>query len=44
MDTGAWVRAFASLIQDQIAATRALANRLEDESQALLQRVKTCVH
>ena len=38
MPGGVWVRAFASLIQDQIAATRALANRLEDESQALLQR------
>ena len=38
METAAWIRAFASLIKDQIAATRALAGRLEDESQALLQR------
>ncbi len=38
MDTGDWTRAFAGLIKDQIAATRALAGRLEDEGQALLQR------
>jgi flagellar biosynthesis/type III secretory pathway chaperone len=38
MQTGEWIRAFASLIKDQIAATRALAGRLEAEADALLQR------
>lgn len=38
MEPGDWTRAFASLIDEQIAATRALASRLEDEARALLQR------
>ncbi len=38
MQPGDWTRALASLIKDQIAATRALAERLEDEAAALLQR------
>jgi flagella synthesis protein FlgN len=38
METSDWTRAFASLIKDQIAATRALASQLEDEAEALLRR------